>query len=32
MGSYTKDKKRLMNIEMSSFCGLCGGAQPDRWD
>lgn len=26
MGSYTKDKKRLMNIEISSFCGLCGGA------
>ncbi len=22
----TKDKKRLMNIEISSFCGLCGGA------
>lgn len=21
MGSYTKDKKRLMNIEISSFCG-----------
>ena len=27
MGSYTKDKKRLMNIEISSFCGLCGGAR-----
>lgn len=26
MGSYTKDKKRLMNIVISSFCGLCGGA------
>lgn len=26
MGSYTKDKKRLMNIEIRSFCGLCGGA------
>lgn len=26
MGSYTKDKKRLMNIEISSFCGLCSGA------
>ena len=26
MGSYTKDKKRLANIEISSFCGLCGGA------
>lgn len=26
MGSYTKDKKRRMNIEISSFCGLCGGA------
>lgn len=26
IGSYTKDKKRLMNIEISSFCGLCGGA------
>ena len=26
MGSYTKDRKRLMNIEISSFCGLCGGA------
>lgn len=26
MGSYTKDKKRLMNIEISSFLGLCGGA------
>ena len=26
MGSYTKDKKRLLNIEISSFCGLCGGA------
>lgn len=25
-GSYTKDKKRLINIEISSFCGLCGGA------
>lgn len=25
-GSYTKDKKRLANIEISSFCGLCGGA------
>ena len=26
MGSYTKDKKRLLNIEISSFCGICGGA------
>lgn len=26
IGSYTKDKKRLMNIEISSFCGLCGDA------
>lgn len=26
IGSYTKDKKRRMNIEISSFCGLCGGA------
>ena len=26
MGSYTKDKKRLMNIEIRSFRGLCGGA------
>lgn len=26
IGSYTKDKKRLMNIEIRSFCGLCGGA------
>lgn len=26
IGSYTKDKKRLLNIEISSFCGLCGGA------
>lgn len=26
IGSYTKDKKRLVNIEISSFCGLCGGA------
>lgn len=26
MGSYTKDKKRRMNIEISSFCGLCGDA------
>ena len=26
MGSYTKDKKRLMNIVISSFCGLCGEA------
>lgn len=25
-GSYTKDRKRLINIEISSFCGLCGGA------
>lgn len=25
-GSYTKDKKRLVNVEISSFCGLCGGA------
>lgn len=25
-GSYTKDKKRLMNIEIRSFSGLCGGA------
>lgn len=25
-GSYTKDKKRLINIEISSFCGLCGDA------
>lgn len=26
IGSYTKYKKRLMNIEIRSFCGLCGGA------
>ena len=26
MGSYTKDKKRIMNIEISSFCGLCACA------
>ena len=26
MGSYTKDKKRLMNIVISSFCGLCSEA------
>lgn len=26
MGSYTKDKKRLMNIVISSFFGLCGEA------
>ena len=26
MGSYTKDKKRIMNIEISSFCGLCWDA------
>lgn len=26
MGSYTKDKKRLINIEISSFCGLCWDA------
>lgn len=26
MGRYTKDKKRLMNIEIRSFRGLCGGA------
>lgn len=26
MGSYTKDKKRLMNIDIRSFSGLCGGA------
>lgn len=26
MGRYTKDKKRLINIEISSFYGLCGGA------
>lgn len=26
MGSYTKDKKRLMNIVINSFSGLCGGA------
>lgn len=26
MGNYTKDKKRLINIEISSFCGLCGDA------
>lgn len=26
MGSYTKDKKRLLNIEISSFCGLCWDA------
>ena len=26
MGSYTTDGKRLMNIEIRSFCGLCGGA------
>lgn len=25
-GRYTKDKKRLMNIEIRSFRGLCGGA------
>lgn len=25
-GSYTKNKKRLANIEISSFCGLCGDA------
>ena len=25
-GSYTKDGKRLMNIEIRSFRGLCGGA------
>lgn len=25
-GSYTKDKKRLMNIVISSFCGLCSEA------
>ena len=26
MGSYTKDKKRLINIEISSFYGLCWDA------
>lgn len=26
MGSYTKDKKRLISIEISSFCGLCWDA------
>lgn len=26
MGLYTKDKKRLMNIEIRSFCGLCWDA------
>ena len=26
MGNYTKDKKRLINIEISSFYGLCGDA------
>ena len=26
MGSYTKDKKRLINIEINSFCGLCWDA------
>lgn len=26
MGSYTKDKKRRMNIRISSFYGLCGDA------
>lgn len=26
MGSYTKNKKRLINIEISSFCGLCWDA------
>lgn len=26
MGSYTKDKKRLINIEISSFRGLCWDA------
>ena len=26
MGSYTKDKKRLINIEIRSFCGICGDA------
>lgn len=25
-GSYTKDKKRLVYIKISSFVGLCGGA------
>ena len=25
-GSYTKDKKRIANIEIRSFAGLCGGA------
>ena len=25
-GIYTKDKKRLANIEIRSFCGLCAGA------
>lgn len=25
-GRYTKDKKRLMNIEIRSFCGLCWDA------
>ena len=26
MGSYTKDGKRIVNIEIRSFAGLCGGA------
>lgn len=26
IGSYTKDKKRLVDVEISSFCGLCSGA------
>lgn len=25
-GSYTKDGKRIVNIEIRSFAGLCGGA------
>lgn len=25
-GSYTKDGKRIVNIEIRSFRGLCGGA------
>lgn len=25
-GSYTKNKKRLMNIDIRSFSGICGGA------
>ena len=25
-GRYTKDEKRIVNIDIRSFCGLCGGA------